>query len=79
MRSDSGSGVGFAIKMKTGLILEGGALRGLFTAGALDVFMEAGLVFDGGDEEGTKGQVCIASRGKVKNLRLDAVFERKQP
>ena len=33
--------------MKTGLILEGGALRGLFTAGVLDVFMEAGLVFDG--------------------------------
>lgn len=33
--------------MKTGLVLEGGALRGLFTAGVLDVFMEAGLVFDG--------------------------------
>ena len=29
--------------MKTGLILEGGALRGLFTAGVLDVFMEAAL------------------------------------
>lgn len=33
--------------MKTGLILEGGAMRGLFTAGVLDVFMEAGLTFDG--------------------------------
>ncbi len=33
--------------MKKGLILEGGAMRGLFTAGILDVFMEKGLVFDG--------------------------------
>lgn len=31
----------------TGLILEGGAMRGLFTAGVLDVFMENGLRFDG--------------------------------
>lgn len=33
--------------MKKGLVLEGGALRGLFTAGVLDVFMAEGLVFDG--------------------------------
>lgn len=33
--------------MKTGLVLEGGAMRGLFTAGVLDVFMEHDLVFDG--------------------------------
>ena len=26
--------------MKTGLILEGGAMRGMFTAGVLDVLME---------------------------------------
>lgn len=31
----------------TGLILEGGAMRGLFTAGVLDVFMENGVTFDG--------------------------------
>ena len=31
----------------TGLILEGGAMRGLFTAGVLDVFMENGIAFDG--------------------------------
>ena len=30
-----------------GLILEGGAMRGMFTCGALDVFMEQGIVFDG--------------------------------
>lgn len=32
--------------MKTGLLLEGGAMRGLFTAGVLDAFMEEGLRFD---------------------------------
>ncbi len=33
--------------MKTGLVMEGGAMRGLFTAGVLDVFMENGITFDG--------------------------------
>lgn len=33
--------------MKTGLILEGGAMRGMFTAGIMDVLMEAGIRFDG--------------------------------
>ncbi len=33
--------------MKKGLIMEGGGMRGMFTAGVLDVFMENGIVFDG--------------------------------
>lgn len=35
--------------MKTGLVLEGGAMRGLFTSGILDVLMERGMghAFDG--------------------------------
>ena len=33
--------------MKRGLVLEGGAMRGLFTAGVLDVLMERGVRFDG--------------------------------
>lgn len=33
--------------MKTGLILEGGAMRGMFTCGVLDVFLENGVAFDG--------------------------------
>lgn len=33
--------------MKTGLVLEGGGLRGLFTAGVLDAFLEEGVSFDG--------------------------------
>ena len=32
---------------KTGLVLEGGAMRGMFTTGVLDVFMENGITFDG--------------------------------
>lgn len=33
--------------MKTGLIMEGGAMRGLFTAGVTDVLMSHGVRFDG--------------------------------
>ncbi len=33
--------------MKSGLVLEGGAMRGLFTAGVIDVWMTAGITFDG--------------------------------
>ena len=34
--------------MKKGLVLEGGAMRGLFTAGVMDVFLENDIEFDGG-------------------------------
>lgn len=33
--------------MKIGLVLEGGAMRGMFTAGVLDIFLEHGITFDG--------------------------------
>ena len=33
--------------MKKGLIMEGGAMRGMFTAGVIDVLMEQGIEFDG--------------------------------
>ena len=33
--------------MKTALIMEGGAMRGMFTCGVIDVFMENGITFDG--------------------------------
>lgn len=32
---------------KVGLVMEGGAMRGLFTCGVMDVFMENGIEFDG--------------------------------
>ncbi len=33
--------------MKTGLAMEGGAMRGMFTCGVIDVLMEHGITFDG--------------------------------
>lgn len=33
--------------MKKGLIMEGGAMRGMFTAGVIDIMMEHDMVFDG--------------------------------
>ena len=33
--------------MKTGLILEGGAMRGIYTAGVLDAFLEQDIKVDG--------------------------------
>lgn len=33
--------------MKKGLVLEGGAMRGMFTAGVMDVLMENDITFDG--------------------------------
>ena len=33
--------------MKTGLVMEGGAMRGLYTAGVIDVMMENALTYDG--------------------------------
>ncbi len=33
--------------MKKGLIMEGGAMRGMFTAGVIDVLMENKIIFDG--------------------------------
>lgn len=33
--------------MKIGMVLEGGAMRGLYTAGVLDAFLRAGVRFDG--------------------------------
>lgn len=33
--------------MKKGLVLEGGAMRGMFTAGVMDAMMEQGITYDG--------------------------------
>lgn len=33
--------------IRTGLVLEGGGVRGIYTAGVLDVLMEHGITFDG--------------------------------
>ena len=35
------------MEQKTGLVLEGGGMRGIYTAGVLDLFMDQGVTFDG--------------------------------
>ncbi len=59
------------IKMKTGLVLEGGGVRGIYTAGVLDVFMENGIVFDGviGTSAGAIHAVSYLSGQKGRSIR----------
>lgn len=62
--------------MKTGLVLEGGAMRGLFTCGILDVFMEQGIEFAGA--VGVSAGACfgcnIKSRQPGRALRYNLRF-----
>lgn len=56
---------------KTGLVLEGGGMRGIYTAGVLDVFMEHGITFDGviGVSAGAiHGSTYVAGQ-KGRNIR----------
>lgn len=64
--------------MKKGLVLEGGAMRGLFTAGVLDVLMENNIEFDGviGVSAGAcfgcnyvSGQIGRTIRYNIKNAK----------
>ena len=58
-------------KEKTGLVLEGGAMRGIYTAGVLDEFMEAGITFDGviGVSAGALHGCSFVSEQKGRSLR----------
>ena len=62
--------------MKKGLILEGGAMRGLFTAGVLDVFMINDVVFDGaiGVSAGAAFGCNIKSRQIGRVLRYNLAY-----
>lgn len=62
--------------MKTGLVLEGGAMRGLFTAGVMDVMMEHGLTFDGivGVSAGSSFGCNYKSRQPGRVLRYNLRF-----
>ena len=66
--------------MKTGLILEGGAMRGLFTAGVMDVLMENGVRFDGaiGVSAGAAFGCNYKSRQIGRVLRYNARFCRDE-
>lgn len=59
-------------KTQTGLILEGGGMRGLYTAGVLDVFMKYGLTFDGviGVSAGVTHGCSFLSGQKGRSLRF---------
>ena len=62
--------------MKHGLVLEGGALRGLFTAGILDVFMEERIPFDGavGVSAGATFGINFKSRQIGRTVRYNLRF-----
>ena len=64
--------------MKKGLILEGGAMRGIFTAGVMDVLMENGVEFDGaiGVSAGAAFGVNYKSRQIGRVLRYNTRFVR---
>ena len=51
---------------KTGLILEGGAMRGMFTCGVTDVLMENGIEFDG--VIGVSAGACFGCNIKSKQI-----------
>jgi len=52
--------------LKKGLVLEGGAMRGLFTAGILDVLMEENIEFDG--VIGVSAGACFGCNYKSKQI-----------
>ena len=54
------------IMTKTGLIMEGGAMRGMFTAGVIDVLMENDIEFDGGI--GVSAGACFGCNYKSKQI-----------
>lgn len=62
--------------MKRGLVLEGGAMRGLFSAGAMDVMMEYGVHFDG--IVGVSAGACFGcnykSRQHGRSIRYNKQF-----
>lgn len=62
--------------MKRGLILEGGAMRGMFTSGVLDVLMENGIEFDGaiGVSAGATFGCNIKSRQPGRAIRYNKRF-----
>lgn len=67
--------------MKTGLVLEGGAMRGMYTAGALDVLLENDINFDGiiGTSAGAVFGVNFLSRQEGRQGHpLQLPFQRRQ-
>lgn len=66
--------------MKTGLVLEGGAMRGMYTAGALDVLLENDINFDGiiGTSAGAVFGVEFPVEAGRQGHPLQLPFQRRQ-
>ncbi len=64
--------------MKTGLVLEGGGMRGLFTAGVIDVMMENGIEFDGlvGVSAGSSFGCNYKSRQPGRVIRYNMAYSK---
>lgn len=62
--------------MKTGLILAGGAMRGMYTAGVLDIFLDSGIKVDGviGISAGAVFGVNFLSRQRGRVIRYNKRF-----
>lgn len=66
--------------MKIGLVLEGGGLRGLYTAGVLDIFMEKGIHIDGimGVSAGALFGINYKSNQKGRILRYNKKYAKNK-
>lgn len=64
--------------MKTGLVMEGGAMRGMFTAAVIDALMAEGITFDGaiGVSAGAGFGCNIKSRQPGRVIRYSKRFAR---
>ncbi len=62
--------------MKVGLVLEGGAMRGMYTAGVLDVFLDNEMKFDGiiGVSAGVLFGVNYLSKQRGRVIRYNKKF-----
>lgn len=62
--------------MSVGLLLQGGAMRGMYTAGALDVFLENDIKIDGiiGVSAGVLFGVDYCSKQKGRSIRYSKKF-----
>ena len=61
---------------KIGLVLEGGGMRGVYTAGVLDAFLDAGLEFDGtlGVSAGSCHAASFLSKQRGRAYRVNVSY-----
>lgn len=62
--------------MKVGLVLEGGGMRGLYTSGVLDAFLDAGIAVDGivSVSAGALFGVYLPSKQRGRGLRYNKKY-----